>query len=126
MRSEACPPLLPGFRPSRVYSLCREWHSEQRLFEDRKLREAILCFVPARRDMRSEYLDKQNLGQSTRDDFTLQPSSATVPDLSPTRERVRRRRTSDSSVREAIKLMPKYGGTMTHIKAFAGCLLAVS
>src|ERR1700735_17118 len=47
MRSETCPPLRPGIRPSRDYSLCREWHSEPRLFEDRKLHEAILCRVPA-------------------------------------------------------------------------------
>src|SRR6202007_28169 len=46
MRGETCPPLRPGIRPSRVYSLCHEWHSEQRLFEDRKLHEAILCCVP--------------------------------------------------------------------------------
>src|SRR4029077_14117610 len=46
MRSETCPPLRPWIRPSRVYSLCREWHSEQRLFEDRKLHDAILCCVP--------------------------------------------------------------------------------
>ena len=35
-----------GFDRPEVYSLCREWHSEQRLFEDRKLHEAILCCVP--------------------------------------------------------------------------------
>src|SRR5580693_902241 len=46
MRSETCPPLRPGIRPSRMYSLCREWHSGQCPFEDRKSHEAILCCVP--------------------------------------------------------------------------------
>src|SRR3984893_16513360 len=46
MRSETCPPFRPGIRPSKVYSLCREWHSGQRPIEDRKQHEAILCCVP--------------------------------------------------------------------------------
>src|SRR5712664_2528173 len=46
MQSETCPLLRPEIRPSRVYSLCREWHLGQRPFEDRKSHEAILCCVP--------------------------------------------------------------------------------
>src|ERR1035437_5206384 len=46
MRSETCPPLRPEIRLSKVSSHCREWHSGQCPFEDRRSHEAILCYVP--------------------------------------------------------------------------------
>src|ERR1700744_3020706 len=58
MRSEPPPPLRPGIRPSRVYSLCREWHSRHCPFEDRKQHEAILGCVPVPTRYASAVLEK--------------------------------------------------------------------